>query len=193
MKKGRKLQALTLSSLLLLNLTTTAFANQVSSGPAANWIGSKVGEGDIVVLYTNDVHTHIDNEGLRYSDVAAMKKELKDAGADVLLVDAGDHVQGTAFGSMDKGATIISLMNAAGYDLATLGNHEFDYGMNGAMDVIEWAKFPYISANFYHEKDGTQTGNVLDSFKVFQKYMFSKIYVLAYVCGVILVGFGRYS
>ena len=77
MKKGRKLQALTLSSLLLLNLTTTAFANQVSSGPAANWIGSKVGEGDIVVLYTNDVHTHIDNEGLRYSDVAAMKKELK--------------------------------------------------------------------------------------------------------------------
>ena len=167
MKKGRKLQALTLSSLLLLNLTTTAFANQVSSGPAANWIGSKVGEGDIVVLYTNDVHTHIDNEGLRYSDVAAMKKELKNAGADVLLVDAGDHVQGTAFGSMDKGATIISLMNAAGYDLATLGNHEFDYGMNGAMDVIEWAKFPYISANFYHEKDGTQTGNVLDSFKVF--------------------------
>lgn len=167
MKKFNKLQALMLSSILALNLTSAAFAAQESLGPGSNRIGAKVEEGDIVVLYTNDVHTHIDNKGLRYSDVAAMKKDLKDAGADVVLVDAGDHIQGTAYGSMDKGATIIELMNAAGYDLATLGNHEFDYGMEGAMNAIEWANFPYISSNFYHEENGVPTGNVLDSFKVF--------------------------
>ena len=62
----------------------------------------------------------------------------------MLLVDAGDHIQGTAYGSMDDGATIIELMNAAGYDLATLGNHEFDYGMEGAMAAIEAADIVLI-------------------------------------------------
>ena len=59
--------------------------------------------------------------------MAAYKASLENA----LLVDAGDHIQGTVYGSMDKGETIIKLMNAAGYDAATLGNHEFDYGMEG--------------------------------------------------------------
>lgn len=162
MKQWKKLQALLLTMLLILNLTGTAFANQaVAAG------SGQAQAGDIVVLYTNDVHTHVDNEGLRYSNVAAMKKELEAAGAEVILVDAGDHIQGTAFGSMDKGATIISLMNAAGYDLATLGNHEFDYGMDGAMNAIQWANFPYVSANFYHEANGTKNGTVLDAYKVF--------------------------
>lgn len=156
MKKWRKLQALLLTMLLVLNLTGTAFADQ----PEAK-------TGDAVVLYTNDIHTHVDNEGLRYSNVAALKKDLAAAGNKVLLVDAGDHIQGTAFGSMDKGETIIRLMNAAGYDLATLGNHEFDYGMDGAMNAIRWAEFPYVSANFYHEKGGVAGDSVLDAYQVF--------------------------
>ena len=100
--------------------------------------------------------------------------ELENAGAEVLLVDAGDHIQGTAYGSMDKGETIIKLMNAADYDLATLGNHEFDYGMEGAMNAIQWADFPYVSANFYHESNGVKTGNVLDAYKeaVEERYRF---------------------
>ena len=167
MKKMNKLQALALSTIMIVNMTGTAFANQ-AAGPGVG-PGAVLGvqKGDIVVLYTNDVHTHVDNDGLRYSNVAALKDDLASAGANVLLVDAGDHVQGTAYGSMDKGATIIKLMNAADYDVATLGNHEFDYGMEGAMNAMQWADYPYISANFYHEDNGVNTGSVLDAYKVF--------------------------
>ena len=122
---------------------------------------------DVVILYTNDVHTYIDGP-LSYDVIAGLKTKLKEVYGNVLLVDAGDAVQGTAFGSMDKGATIIQLMNAAGYDLATLGNHEFDYGMEGAMNVMEWAEFPYISSNFYHEQNGVKGETVLDASKVFE-------------------------
>lgn len=121
---------------------------------------------DIAILYTNDVHTYIDKD-LGYDVIADLKAELKSQYKEVILVDAGDHVQGTAYGSMDKGETIIKLMNAAGYDLATLGNHEFDYGMSGTMNVIGWADFPYVSANFYHEKDGVKGEAVLDPYKIF--------------------------
>ena len=167
MKKWNKLQALALSTIMIVNLTGIAFANQAAGPGFGPGSGISAEKGDIIVLYTNDVHTHVDNDGLRYSNVAALKNELENAGAEVLLVDAGDHIQGTAYGSMDKGETIIQLMNAADYDLATLGNHEFDYGMEGAMNAIQWADFPYVSANFYHESDGAKTGNVLEAYKVF--------------------------
>ena len=141
------------------------------SGAALAAEGTAPAEDDVVVLYTNDVHTYIDNNvgegnenGLTYSKVAAYKDSLDNA----LLVDAGDHIQGTAYGSMDKGATIIELMNAAGYDVATLGNHEFDYDMEGALAAIEAADFPYVSCNFYHEENGVKGDNVLDSYVVFE-------------------------
>jgi len=122
---------------------------------------------DVVILYTNDVHTYIDGP-LSYDVLAGLKDGLEATYGNVLLVDAGDAVQGTAFGSMDKGETIIKLMNAAGYDLATLGNHEFDYGMDGTMNVISWAEFPYISCNFYHEKDGVKGASVLAPYEIFE-------------------------
>lgn len=122
---------------------------------------------DVAILYTNDVHTYIDNP-ISYDVIAAVKEELKAQYKNVLLVDAGDHSQGTVYGSMDFGETIIELMNAAGYDLATLGNHEFDYSMEGTMDIIEWAEYPYVSANFYKLENGQRTENVLDSFKIFE-------------------------
>lgn len=117
---------------------------------------------EVVILYTNDVHTYI-NQGITYSKLAALKATYENA----LLVDAGDHIQGTAYGAMDKGATVTKLMNEAGYDLATLGNHEFDYNMSGCIATVERADFPYVSCNFYHEKDGVAGDNVLDSYKVF--------------------------
>ena len=122
---------------------------------------------DIVVLYTNDVHTYIDGP-ISYDVIAAIKAELETQYAHVLLVDAGDHIQGTAYGSMDKGETIIKLMNAAGYDAATLGNHEFDYGMFGCMQIIDWAEFPYTSCNFYNEAAGVRGENVLESYVTFE-------------------------
>ena len=121
---------------------------------------------DIVILYTNDVHTYIDGP-LSYDVISGIKKELETQYAHVLLVDAGDHVQGTAYGSMDKGETIIQLMNAAGYDLATLGNHEFDYGMDGCMQIVQWAQYPYVSCNFYEEVNGVREENVLPSYQIF--------------------------
>ena len=122
---------------------------------------------DIAILYTNDIHTYIDGP-LSYDIVAALKEDLSDIYAHVLLVDAGDHAQGTAYGSMDQGSSIIQMMNAADYDVATLGNHEFDYGMFGCMKLIDNANYPYISANFYHETNGVRKDNVLDSYMLFE-------------------------
>ena len=124
-------------------------------------------EGEIVIYYTNDVHTYIDG-ALSYDTIADLKAQTKKIADGVLLVDAGDHIQGTAYGSMDKGETIIELMNAAGYDLATLGNHEFDYGMERALELVGMAEFPYVSANFYHEKDGVAGDPVLDAYRMFE-------------------------
>jgi len=146
-----------LSFVLVLMLALTVMA------PAAIMEGKS---DDIVILHTNDVHTYIDGE-LSYDVIAGVKAELEKMYNYVILADAGDAVQGTAFGSMDKGATIVKLMNAAGYDIATLGNHEFDYDMDGALNVIEWAEYPYVSCNFYHEENFVRNENVLDSFVTF--------------------------
>ena len=123
-------------------------------------------KADVTILYTNDVHTYIDNKSPEptYAAIAALKKSIEDTGRDVLLVDAGDHIQGTAYGSMDDGATIIELMNEAGYDLATPGNHEFDYGMARAKAVLQEADFPYVSCNWVDLRTGF---NVLPSVKFF--------------------------
>lgn len=123
-------------------------------------------KADVTILYTNDVHTYIDNKSPKptYAAIAALKKSIEDTGRDVLLVDAGDHIQGTAYGSMDDGATVIELMNEAGYDLATPGNHEFDYGMARAKAVLREADFPYVSCNWVDLRTGL---NVLPSVKFF--------------------------
>lgn len=147
-----------LTTLLTVAMLFSAFGTTVMADQKSD---------DIVVLYTNDVHTYIDGT-ISYDVIAAIKADLETQYNNVLLVDAGDHIQGTAYGSMDKGETIIKLMNAAGYDLATLGNHEFDYGMFRCMQVIEWAEFPYTSCNFYNEAAGVRGENVLESFVAFE-------------------------
>ncbi len=151
----RKFIAALLALVLVLSLAAPVFAEEPAKSK------------DIVILYTNDVHTYIDGT-LGYDAVAALKTELQAQYETVILVDAGDHAQGTAYGSMDKGKTIIDLMNATGYDLATLGNHEFDYGMSGCINIRSWASFPYVSCNFYNEAAGVRGSNVLDSYKIFE-------------------------
>ncbi|MBE6914109.1 MAG: bifunctional metallophosphatase/5'-nucleotidase [Ruminococcaceae bacterium] len=157
MRTFKKSLALLLALVMVLALGVNAFA-------ADEMLISLDPVGDVTVYYTNDVHTYINKENT-YSKVAA----LKDSTPNALLVDAGDAIQGTAYGSMDKGETIIKLMNAAGYDVATLGNHEFDYGQDGRINATDvWAEFPYVSANFYNEKDGVKGAPVLDAYKVFE-------------------------
>ena len=151
----RKLIAILLALVMVLAIAAPAFAAEEKSK-------------DIVILHTNDVHTYIDGD-ISYDTIAGVKAYLQTQYENVLLVDAGDHAQGTAYGSMDKGKTIIDLMNAAGYDLATLGNHEFDYGQEGRINITDsWAKYPYVSCNFYKMADGVRGENVLDSYKIFE-------------------------
>ncbi len=129
--------------------------------------------GEVTILYTNDVHTYIANTvkdkdgnkvpGLSYGSIVALRDDLKAQGKQVALVDAGDHVQGTAYGAMDNGASIIKFMNAAKYDIATLGNHEFDYGAQRVFEIIKEAKYPYVACNFVKTADNKP---VTDAFKV---------------------------
>lgn len=117
----KKLVALLLAVVLVLGLMTGALA---ADGELA---------GKTVILHTNDVHGAI---GL-YAKVAALKKDYAEKGADVILVDAGDYIQGTPYVSDSQGKTAIELMNAAGYDVATFGNHEFDYGFANLQTIFK--------------------------------------------------------
>ena len=165
----RKLFALLLACVMVLGLVacgapaTTTPTVAPTAAPTEAPTEPPVVYSDIAILYTNDVHTYVDNP-LSYDVIAGIKAELEKEYDYVLLVDAGDAIQGTAYGSMDKGETIVKLMNAAKYDLATLGNHEFDYGMDGTMNAIDWADYTYISCNFHHEAAGVKGENVLDTF-----------------------------
>ncbi len=156
MKKSMKLLAFVLSFVMILGFV-----------PVVNAETPVLAEADeIVVYYTNDVHTYIDGD-LSYDNIAHLKAETEKQAKGVALVDAGDHIQGTAYGSMDKGETIIRLMNAAGYDVATLGNHEFDYGMARALELTQGvAQYSYVSCNFYHEKNGVAGESVFQAYKV---------------------------
>lgn len=133
--------------------------------------------GEVTIVYTNDVHTYINNEEkdddgnvtplLQYGSVKAIKDDLVAAGKEVLLLDAGDHVQGSAFGGIDEGKSVVSIMNEVGYDAVTMGNHEFDYGQVQGFNLMQnIATYPYLSCNFYNVADGS---TVFDSYKVFEK------------------------
>ena len=101
----------------------------------------------VVILYTNDAHCGIE-EGMGYAGVAAYKAAYEKLGYAVALVDNGDAIQGGPIGTLSKGLYITDIMNNVGYDVATLGNHEFDYGVDALNAVFEAAAFPYVSANF---------------------------------------------
>ena len=106
---------------------------------------------DIVILFTSDVHCGID-QGFGYAGLEQIRDGLVAQGNVVILVDDGDNIQGEPIGTMTKGEALIELMNAAGYEIAIPGNHEFDYGMDQFLSLAEKAKFQYISCNF--NKDG---------------------------------------
>lgn len=110
--------------------------------------GTDLGIGkDIIVLYVNDVHCGVD-DNLGYESLMNVKNAYEALGHTVLLVDNGDSVQGDLVGTLSKGEYIINIMNEAGFDVATPGNHEFDYGMDRFNELVAMAKFPYVSCNF---------------------------------------------
>lgn len=150
--------------------------------PVAEDITEQVAEAEpapldnVTIVYTNDSHTYINNmikddegnesKGISFSNVAAYVNEKRSLGENVLLLDAGDHVQGTAFGGLDEGASIIRIMNAAGYQAAAIGNHEFDFGQFRFFKFVEEADFPYLCCNFYNVEDKSL---VLPAYKIFEE------------------------
>ena len=106
---------------------------------------------EIVILYTNDVHCGV-TDGMGYAGVARVKAAYEAAGKEVILVDNGDANQGDVIGTLSKGEAIVELMNEVGYDVATIGNHEFDYGMDQFKKNVELAKFQYVCCNFIDDK-----------------------------------------
>ena len=118
---------------------------------------------EVAIIYTNDVHCGI-SDHIGYSGLAAYKKELEAAGKQVLLVDAGDSIQGGVIGALSSGEYPLEIMNDIGYDVATIGNHEFDYGMEQFMKLKDEAKFPYVCCNFM---DLTTNQSVFDAYQMF--------------------------
>lgn len=100
-----------------------------------------------VILHTNDAHVAFE-DNIGYDGLALYKKELEAVYDHVLLIDAGDAIQGAPIGSVSKGAEIIRMMNRLGYDLAVPGNHEFDYGLEALDDCAEALDCGYTCANF---------------------------------------------
>ena len=120
--------------------------------------------GDIVVLFTNDVHCAVD-EYIGYAGLAAYAAEMEaEVGAgNVTLVDAGDAVQGAALGTLSQGEYIIEIMNAVGYDIMVPGNHEYDYGMERMLELMGMLDAAVISSNFV---DLTTNETVFDAYAV---------------------------
>ncbi|MBE6117723.1 MAG: bifunctional metallophosphatase/5'-nucleotidase, partial [Erysipelotrichaceae bacterium] len=103
--------------------------------------------GEVMILFTSDVHCGID-QGFGYAGLEQIRENLDVQGYTTILVDDGDSVQGESIGTLSKGEAIIELMNAMHYDVAIPGNHEFDYGMEQFMKLVDLAEYPYISCNF---------------------------------------------
>lgn len=117
-----------------------------------------------VILFTNDIHCAYE-ENIGFDGLALYKKQLEQVYDHVFLVDSGDAVQGSAIGVISKGQAITRMMNAVGYDVATLGNHEFDFGMEALDDIVELFEGTYVCVNFC-TSDGTpifSTGIILDA------------------------------
>lgn len=110
----------------------------------------------LIILHTNDTHgfDKRENGSNGMAIVSQIKKDLKHQGYDVLLLDAGDAIQDNNLVNFSKGKAAIAFMNAAGYNAATLGNHEFDYGQDVLAERIKEAKYPYVSATVFVEATG---------------------------------------
>ena len=130
----------------------------VASAPAA----SDALAGKLVILHTNDVHgsAAASDEAFGYARIAQMKKNLEAQGAEVLLVDAGDFSQGAPVVNSTYGKNAVAFLNAAGYDMVTLGNHELDWGFDNMLQNMEGAEFTVLCANLTRTADGT---NVFDA------------------------------
>ena len=150
MKNSKLLVFITVLALLSLAVFS-AFAEWTDEDYASVAKAIQTGfAGKTVILHSNDVHGALDG----YAYMTQMKTSLENAGAEVIMVDAGDFSQGSIYVSSTKGAAAIDMMNKAGYDVVTLGNHEFDFGYAQLMENLKDAKFNVICSNVYLDETG---------------------------------------
>ena len=132
----------------------------------------------LVVLHTNDTHscvmpinpnladTAMANRGGFLRRVAMLKKERK-ANPDLLLFDSGDFSQGSPYYSLFKGDVEVGLMNEMKYDAATIGNHEFDFGIDNMVRIFRMAKFPIVCSNY--DFTGTELASIVKPYVVLKR------------------------
>ncbi len=148
MKKPQKLLALVLSLVLVLAIAIPASA-AYDYAENAKIVYSEY-SGKTVILHSNDVHGALKG----YAAMSALKSRYEMAGAEVIMADAGDFSQGTIYVSSTKGASAVTMMNAVGYDIVTLGNHEFDFGYEQLKKNLDLAKFKVICADVFLDETG---------------------------------------
>ena len=130
----------------------------VASLGAAPVIAAPASDVTFTILHTNDFHGQLvasgSNPGI--ARVATVVDDVRTAvGSDnVLLVDAGDEMQGSLLSNLQKGAPVIAAFNAMGYNVATFGNHEFDWGQTVLSDRTTQATYPYVTANIVKNDTG---------------------------------------
>lgn len=148
----RKFLSVLLAMAMVLSLTVTGFAIEDTATTREPEVMTEEATmaGKTVILHTNDVHGAIEG----YAYITALKADYEAKGAEVILVDAGDYSQGEVYVSDTKGLDAVEMMNVTGYDVVTLGNHEFDYGYAQIKENMTKADFKILCANVYGE-DGT--------------------------------------
>ncbi len=130
----------------------------------------------VTILHTNDIHSHIEPFDLfnpRYAGkgglarISGLVKHIREKNRNTLLFDAGDMFQGTPYFNYFKGKLVLELMSAAGYDAATIGNHEFDNGLEGLLDSLPGVQFPFIISNY--DFSDTPLAGKFPSWKIYRK------------------------
>ena len=161
MKKVIQLLAFVLSFVLFSTSVPVYASDEANKGI----LDVSVGKGDLVILYTNDAHAKA-TSNIGYSGVAALKKEYINKGATVLLLDAGDAFQGMPFASLDKGESVVDVMNLVGYDVMTPGCQDFNYGSDQLLNLKQNMKYQLICGNITKKDTGKA---LLDSYVIMER------------------------
>lgn len=159
-KKGMQIFSIILTLALVFNLSGVPVSGAEGQTDSAAVTQSMAGE--LVIIHTNDTHggdVAVEGKSLGTAGVAQLKKDYEAKGAEVLLISAGDAIQGDPLVNLSKGKNAIKFMNFAGYDLMVPGNHEFDYGYKNLKKLNLFADFPFVSANIVDKATGEPVFN----------------------------------
>ncbi len=164
-----------------MNNSRRHFLKKVTLASAAGIVGLpacsvKWNETKLTILHTNDVHSRIDPFPDNHPKFAgkggfarrfALIKRIRREEQHVLLLDSGDIFQGTPYFNFYKGELEIKFMGDMGYDVATIGNHEFDNGALELSNQIKKSKFPFVSSNY--KMESSVLNGLINPYKIIEK------------------------